>query len=112
MLENFVTEFYDFCIMTNEEMMQYVVKSIKTIRKEKKLSQTDLCLKANMSQGFLTDIETGKKEPSTMTLIRIANALQVNPSAFFPQTDENCEPMRNKIKDEIYALLKILWNGG
>lgn len=84
--------------MTNEEVMQYIVKSIRIIRKEKKMSQTELCLKANMSQGFLTDIETGKKEPSTMTLIRIANALQVNPAEFFPKTEESIIDTRNKIK--------------
>ena len=54
--------------MTNDEVIQYVVQSIRTIRKNKNVSQMELCLRTNMSQGFLTNIETGKKEPSVMTL--------------------------------------------
>lgn len=95
--------------MTNEEVLQYVVKSIRIIRKNKKVSQTELGLRANMSQGFLTDLETGKKEPSAMTLIRIARALEVSPRDFFP--DSACTDeinVRSQIKGEIMELLKRL----
>ena len=62
--------------MTNEEMLEYVVSSIRRIRKAKNMSQLDLSLRANMSQSFLANIETSKKEPSAMTRIRIAEALE------------------------------------
>ncbi len=96
--------------MKNEDMMKYVVKSIRVIRKKKNISQMELCLRTGMSQSFLTGIETGKQEPSTMTLIRIASALEVNPRAFFPE-DENTQSeaeTKNQIKEEIISLLKIL----
>ena len=92
--------------MTNEEVLKYVVFAIRTIRKQKKISQTELCLRANMSQGFLTNLETGKKEPSAMTLIRIAEALEVSPREFFPESDGNSDiNVKNEIKREIIELL-------
>lgn len=95
--------------MTNEEVLKYVSYAIRTIRKQKNISQMELCLRANMSQGFLTNIETGKKEPSAMTLIRIAEALEVSPREFFPEnTTESDINVKNEIKSEIMELLARL----
>lgn len=96
--------------MTNEEVLQYVVNSIRIIRKQLKVSQMELCLRANMSQGFLTNIETGKKEPSAMTLIRIADALHVSPRDFFPVPEEAAGgvDVKGEIKKEIRELLERL----
>ena len=95
--------------MTNEEMLQHVVYAIRTIRKQKKVSQMELCLRANMSQSFLTGVETGKKEPSAMTLIRIADALEVSPRDFFPESEvgESVD-VKSEIKNEIMELLARL----
>ena len=69
----------------------------------------ELCLRANMSQGFLTNIETGKKEPSVMTLIRIANALDVNPREFFPDSINSSDnEIKQEIKRDIINLLNHL----
>ncbi len=95
--------------MTNEEVLKYVSYAIRAIRKQKNISQMELCLRANMSQGFLTNIETGKKEPSAMTLIRIAEALEVSPREFFPEsTNESDINVKNEIKSEIMELLARL----
>lgn len=95
--------------MTNEEVLKYVSYAIRTIRKQKNISQMELCLRANMSQGFLTNIETGKKEPSAMTLIRIAEALEVSPREFFPEsTTESDINVKKEIKSEIMELLARL----
>lgn len=91
--------------MNNSETLEYVTRKIKKIRLDKNISQTELAAAAEMSQPFLANVENGKKEPSTMTLIRIANALNISPREFFPEseTDE-----KNKIKLEIIELLKGL----
>ena len=69
----------------------------------------ELCLRANMSQGFLTNIETGKKEPSALTLIRIAQALEVSPREFFPESENNSDiNVKTEIKNEIIELLTKL----
>ena len=98
-----------FFIMSNEEVLQYVIQSIRLIRKKKKVSQMELCLRANMSQGFYTNIETGKKEPSAMTLIRIAKALGVSPREFFPESDDSTESqIKQEIKSDIINMLNRL----
>lgn len=91
--------------MTNSEMLEYVTRKIKKIRLEKNISQTELAAAAEMSQPFLANVENGKKEPSTMTLIRIANALNISPREFFPESESD---EKNKIKEEIIELLKGL----
>ena len=95
--------------MTNEETLQYIIQSIRIIRKKKKISQMELCLRANMSQGFFTNIETGKKEPSAMTLIRIAKALGVSPREFFPESDASPDyDIKQEIKANIINMLERL----
>lgn len=91
--------------MTNEEMLDYVAESVRRIRNAKNLSQFDLSVRANMSQSFLANIETGKKEPSAMTLIRIARALGVSPREFFPDAGATAVDVKQEIKNEIIALL-------
>lgn len=88
--------------MTKEETLQYVVGKIKKIRCSKCISQTELAANAEMSQSFLANVEAGKKEPSTMTLIRIAEAMNISPREFFP---EAASEEKNRIKQEIINLL-------
>ena len=95
--------------MTNEKVLEYVITSIRSIRNEKKLSQLEVSTRANMSQSFLANIETGKKEPSAMTLIRIARALEVSPREFFPDAHSLSETdVKREIKHEIMELLARL----
>jgi len=95
--------------MTNEEMLRYVSNSIRNIRNSKKLSQFELSIRADMSQSFIANLETGKKEPSAMTLIRLANALEVSPREFFPDIYEiSVANVKSEIKKEIIELLNRL----
>ena len=86
-------------------MLAYVINKMRKIRISKDMSQMELCLRANMSQSFLANLEAGKKQPSLLSIIRIAKALDVNPREFFPES-----PQKNKddIKHEIYELLNLL----
>ena len=69
----------------------------------------ELSLRANLSQSFLANVERCKKEPSVLTLIRIANALDVSPREFFPDIPTKSQmDIRNQIKDEIILLIKTL----
>ena len=95
--------------MTNEEELRYVAESIRRIRKAKKISQLELSTKANLSQSFLANLEKFKKEPSAMTLIRIARALECSPRDFFPEsTFQNIDTDRSEIKKESVSLLERL----
>ena len=88
-----------------DKQLQYVIGRIKEIRKEKSISQLELSVKTNMSQSFLASVENGKKQPSVLTLLRIASALEVSPKTFFPETGEKS---KDEIKDSIINLLRSL----
>ena len=86
--------------------MKYVINKMKSTRVNKGISQMELSLRSNLSQSFIANIEKGKKQPSVLTLIRIADALEVNPQDFFP------EPFtfdkKEQAKEKIRKLLEIL----
>ena len=85
--------------------LKIVVSKMREIRKLKSVSELELANRANMSQSFLASVESGKKEPSVLTLLRIANALGVNPRIFFPDSEEKS---REEIKEMIMSLVRSL----
>lgn len=48
---------------------------IKQIRKKRGLTQNQLCQKAKISKGFLSDVENGKRNISSQKLLEVSNAL-------------------------------------
>jgi transcriptional regulator with XRE-family HTH domain len=72
----------DDCLNVSDQL-QYVISQIKKIRTQKGFSQMTLSLESNLSQSFLASIEKGKKIPSLLTIIKIANALDVSPKDLF-----------------------------
>ncbi|MDR0684555.1 MAG: helix-turn-helix domain-containing protein [Spirochaetaceae bacterium] len=69
--------------MDVSDQIRYVISQIKKIRAQKGFSQMTLSLHSNLSQSFIASIETGKKMPSLITIIKIANALNINPKDLF-----------------------------
>ncbi|HWK44480.1 MAG TPA: helix-turn-helix domain-containing protein [Stellaceae bacterium] len=55
---------------------------LRTLRLERKLSISDLAMKAGVSAGIISQIERGKSNPSMKTLQRIRTALGVSLWAF------------------------------
>ena len=51
-------------------------KNISKLRKEKHLTQEDLCGIANIDRSYLSEIENGHKQFSVITLLKLAKALQ------------------------------------
>ena len=66
----------------------------------------EVSLRSNLSQSFFANIEKGKKQPSILTLIRIADALEVNPKDFFPESFDF--DTKEQTKDTIRKLLESL----
>ena len=91
--------------MENYEILAHVINKMRKIRISKGMSQMELCLRANMSQSFLANLEAGKKQPSLLSIIRIAKALDVNPREFFFLFSQKT---KDDIKHEIYELLNLL----
>ena len=98
----------DVILLPMEEVnnqLKYVINRIKEIRKQKDISQLELSVRANLSLSFLASLEKGKKQPSVLTLLRIASALNVSPKIFFP---ENIDKTSAEIKEEIINLVSQL----
>ncbi len=57
--------------------------NIKKYRNERNLSQVQLAMKCSLSSEYLSEIERGKRAPSLKRLLRIAEALGVEPHQLF-----------------------------
>jgi transcriptional regulator with XRE-family HTH domain len=88
------------------ERLQYIINRIKSVRINKGVSQVELSLRSNLSQSFIANIEKGKKQPSVLTLIRIADALEVNPKDFFPEFPDSGS--KEETKEKIRKLIDLL----
>lgn len=74
-----------------------VILRLKQEREKQKLSQLELAFKSNVSQNMIAYIETGKRTPTLSTLIKLCNALNINPSVLFAEEDEQRESIKNNI---------------
>ena len=63
--------------MTEKDLRAILSKNIRRFRGYRKLSQADFAEKIDISIPFLSDIENGKKWVSPVTLVKIANALNI-----------------------------------
>ena len=53
-------------------------ENIRRIRLEKDMTQGDLCRKLEVDRAYMSNIESGKKNPTLSTIERIAKALNVS----------------------------------
>jgi transcriptional regulator with XRE-family HTH domain len=60
---------------------------IREIRKRQGLSHETLCDAANLDRTFLSQVETGRKQPSLLTVFRIAAALKQDVSEILGQVE-------------------------
>jgi transcriptional regulator with XRE-family HTH domain len=63
--------------MTEADLRQILSKNIKSFRSQRSLSQSELAEKADISIPFLSNIERAIKWPHPKTLIKLAEALDV-----------------------------------
>lgn len=85
-------------------------KTIKKIRKQKKLSQETFANQSGISQTYLSQIENDKREPNLSTLKSISTVLGIPlPILFFLSTTEDDIPLEKrelfKAIDESLTLL-------
>ena len=94
--------------MTEEDLQNRGVNNLKSIRKKKNLSQEKLADKADISRQMMNDIEGKRRWLTKTTLIKLCNALEIDPyELFIPNSFENnsdCaekEILTNKIITDI-----------
>ncbi len=67
--------------------MNHVGQEIRRLREVRGWSQAQLAVYAGSSQPTVNQIETGKRNPSTATLQKLAGALEVPVSELFPKAE-------------------------
>ena len=69
--------------MTPDELRKTVADNIKKYRKINNLTQAALAEEANLSVGYLCDLESGKKWGMPETISKLAAALNIQPFQLF-----------------------------
>ena len=93
--------------MTERDLRAILSRNIKSFRSYRKISQADFAEKINISIPFLSDIENGKKWVSPATLLKIADALGIEPYELLrPETiiPDNAINILEKYTVDIYQL--------
>lgn len=68
-----------------------ILKLIKSIRKNKKITTTELAQALSLSQSSYSRIELGQQELSLDGFLKICEALEIEPSYFFNSISQNKE---------------------
>lgn len=64
-------------LMKNESVIK-LGKTIKRVREQKKMSQGDICRATGFDRAYISNIESGKGNPTLITIEKIASALGVS----------------------------------
>lgn len=90
--------------MSSAEFRALVAGNIKTYRVMNNLSQLALAEKAELSVGYLHDLEAGNKWGTPETIVKLAKSLNVRPSQFFM----SAETKSDSISSDLLLLSKAL----
>lgn len=61
-----------------DEISQKFGANLKKIRLEKKMSQGDICRALEVDRAYISNLESGKRNPTLATIKRIADALNIS----------------------------------
>lgn len=61
-----------------DDISKQLGKNIKRIREQKGMTQGDICRALNLDRGYISSIESGKRNPTLSTLKKLADALKVS----------------------------------
>ena len=87
--------------MTIEEQEKYIYTRLRQEREKRHLSQLDLSYEAGLSQNMITYIEKGKRTPSLTTILKLCNAMKIDPSILFLKHDEEKEQAKQTVLEII-----------
>lgn len=90
--------------MDVDKQEKKVVSRLKAERERQKLSQLELSYRSDVSQNMIAYIESGKRVPSLSTVLKLCNALNINPSELFQDEYEK----KNELKEKIVELVQRL----
>ena len=61
---------------------------LRELRKQKKFSQEELAFESGLDRSFISLLETGRQQPSLITIFQLAKALGVSPSQLISSVEE------------------------
>lgn len=88
----------------NDNYIDIFRMNMKFYREKKHWSQSQLAIEINCTSGSIGMIESGKSKPSFDMIIKIANALDINPADLFLRDSSKS---KNDIKNNLQELLTI-----
>lgn len=68
--------------------LRALADEIRHLRRERELSQEALAFAADIHPKHLSEIERANKDPRSMTVVRLADALGVPVAALYPERDK------------------------
>jgi len=95
--------------MTERELLKVLSGNIKLYRERYNLTQAELAEKINISINFLSDIETGKKWASPITLVKLADAFSIEVYELLKPVNilpDNVDIILKKYTEDIYTAIK------
>ncbi|MBR0100413.1 MAG: helix-turn-helix transcriptional regulator [Treponema sp.] len=76
--------------------------NVKFYREQKKISQSQLAIGADCTNGLIGQIEAGTTEPSFDRIVNIANALEIHPAdIFLRNASTTVSNTKNLLKTEL-----------
>lgn len=95
--------------MTEDELQTRVIQNIRALRKKKGFSQERLADKADLSRQMMNDIEGRRRWLTKRTLVKLANALEVDVHELFipsAQENEKTKGIYDTITQEVVSQVK------
>lgn len=92
--------------MLKRAQLQALGRRLHDVRKEKKLTQSSVAERSDLTPNYIGKIERGEAQPTLEALLSIADALNVNPSVLFASLDRSIT--KEEAKSKIRELLELL----
>lgn len=90
-----------------ERPRDIVARNLRRIRKERKLTQSELASRCGLTSAYVSALERGRQAISLRSLDRLAGALGVSPADLL-QVVVSKDPPKESLVQEIHYLLKGL----
>jgi len=95
--------------MTERELLKIFSSNIKLYRTRFRWSQAELAEKVDISINFLSDIETGKKWASPITMVKFANIFDIKAYELLKPPDllpDNYNNIVEKFAEDVHSAVE------
>jgi ribosome-binding protein aMBF1 (putative translation factor) len=101
LMMNFEEEDNDTPQFNVDAQVRRVAVRLREEREKARISQMDLSLQAGLSQNQVFCIETGKRIPNLLTILKLCGALGISPATLFINDDQERAKDKKLVMDVI-----------